>query len=99
MSGAEIEKWCTLAARQAMRENSPLITTDHFLSVEVQVAIDKQKRAENTRKDMEELRKIPNVNRPLMEQSVQKLMEEIQQLGTTGEERTDILSRSFPASA
>jgi ATP-dependent 26S proteasome regulatory subunit len=84
MSGAEIQKWCILAARQAMRAKTKTVTMAHFTSVLEQISIDLEERMIKVRRETEELKHVGNVNIPLMESSTRTLLAELNQLSGNG---------------
>jgi SpoVK/Ycf46/Vps4 family AAA+-type ATPase len=84
MSGAEIEKWCTLAARQAMRTKAKTITLGHFQDIAEQISINIEERMNNVRKETTAMKTIGNVNVPLMEESTKALLKELNQIGAQG---------------
>jgi|WetSurMetagenome_2_1015567.scaffolds.fasta_scaffold06950_3 ATP-dependent 26S proteasome regulatory subunit len=94
-SGAEIEKWCILAARQAMRANSDTITQEHFDQTLSQLSINVKERAAAVTNEIEQLKHLGNVNVPLMEASIQGLMAEVQEASGTNETRVESFTKNL----
>jgi len=85
LSGAEIEKWCILASRAAMRHGDKYVTQDHFKDTVSQIVIDPKKRWDDLQVQVKRLRTMSNVNVPLLEESLQEFYDSEKEVG---DERT-----------
>jgi AAA+ superfamily predicted ATPase len=95
ITGAEIAKWCTLAARQAMREKVPNVTMDHFKKTILQISFNQMQRAQDMQRQCDQLRTISNFNIPLMEEATRTLRDEISMVNTTGDSRMATFARTI----
>jgi ATP-dependent 26S proteasome regulatory subunit len=90
-TGAEIQKWCRLAARTGMLSNSPTITNEHFKAVADQVKVNVEQRWKDWKDKLDLLRTFSNVNVPLLDKSVESLQQEMiaHEDAKTGRQRID----------
>lgn len=84
MSGAEIEKWCLSATRNAMVKGDKHVTMSHFEEVESQMEVNKHERMKSVTHKLDILKKLPNVNRQFIDESMREFAK-----GETGSSDTE----------
>ena len=99
LSGAEIAKWCSLAARAAMHKGDKTVTQDHFKEVAAQIVIDPKKRWQNMQDKIKLLKSggvFSNVNVPLLDESLKELELEAESgASETGSDRLSAFSKNM----